>query len=179
MVSRGGNTPVSYTHLIEESIDLNVYYSNDNGATWKSVMTKNHPSDIWHFHSVDFINSINGKEEWLVTTGDSGKDVRWYSSNNDGTSWRQIVGNFSDEEGAQKFRTLGVRLIAPETYIWSSDSNSENYVFACPRSNMNIYNLIKVQSLKMCIRDRCWIILSWAMGAPRRKCKDFLLMPKS
>ncbi|MDB2122395.1 MULTISPECIES: hypothetical protein [Clostridium] len=137
---------VEYT-TIEESIDLNVYYSNDNGATWKSVMTKNHPSDIWHFHSVDFINSINGKEEWLVTTGDSGKDVRWYSSNNDGTSWRQIVGNFSDEEGAQKFRTLGVRLIAPETYIWSSDSNSENYVFACPRSNMNIYNLIKVQSL--------------------------------
>lgn len=131
-------------------LPLRVFFSSDNGATWKVVMTKNNPTDIRHFHSVDFINGDDNKLEWIVTSGDghnNGKSIKWWRSVDDGATWTQIFGDTSNADGAQMFRTLGIAKIQPNTYIWTCDSFEENYVFACPADDLRQENVIKIQAL--------------------------------
>ncbi len=141
---------VEYTVQIDP-VDLHVYYSANNGATWTAVLTKNHPTDLWHFHSVDFINGLEStpdtdRFEWIVTTGDSGQDVQWYRSIDDGATWTKIFGDTTNPNGAQMFRTLGIAKIQPNTYIWASDSYQENYVFACPATDLKPENVVKINT---------------------------------
>lgn len=121
------------------NLDLHVYFSSDAGATWKTVMTKNNPKDIRHFHSVDCISG--DAAEWIVTSGDSGTNIKWWRSTDDGTTWTQIVGGFSETQGKPAiFRTLGVKRIAPESYIWIGDSSKESFIFACGKDDLNLDN---------------------------------------
>lgn len=142
-----------YVALPESSTNatpLRVFFSADNGATWKVVMTKNNPTDIRHFHSVDFINGDDNRLEWIVTSGDghnNGFSIKWFRSVDDGATWTQIFGDTKNADGAQMFRTLGIAKIQPNTYVWTCDSFEENYVFACRADDLKPENVVKVQAL--------------------------------
>ena len=128
-----------YTNVTDGN--LNVYYSGDTGATWTPALTQNRPTDIEHFHTVDFLISTSAQNEWVVTSGDGYNTVKWWRSVNNGTTWEQVVNGVAIADGdAQVFRTLGVRRISPRTYIWAGDSFNQNYIFACDRDNITTDN---------------------------------------
>ena len=138
---------VEYTTSNSTAV-LNTYFSTNSGETWTAVITKTHPADTWHFHSCDWIPGITGEDEWIVTCGDNGTDVQWYRSTN-GTTWEQIYNGIAHnrKNTDQIFRTLGVRRIAPRTYIWATDTTLQTYICACDSDNLTADNVYKVLPL--------------------------------
>lgn len=128
-----------------EDVDLHVYYSSNLGETWSAVLTKKFNTDIYHFHSVDCFPNNGSETEWLVTSGDTGTQVKWFKSTNFGSTWEVIAGNI-DENGAtdQLYRTLGVKKVSPNTYMWATDTFNLAYVMAGSAADMSPNGIRKV-----------------------------------
>jgi len=93
-----------------------VYRSGDGGVTWSVILTKLNPDVIRHFHSVNFNRS---NYRWIVTSGDSDSQVRWwYSADSACTLLNEVSGVQS-----QKYRTLNVITKNASEIIWSADSD--------------------------------------------------------
>ena len=93
--------------------EYRVFKSSDNGKTWTVVLNKLAPTEIRHFHSVNY-NKHNNM--WYLTSGDTDSQVRWWTSSN-ASNWTEINGVSN-----QRYRTLNLLPIGYDEIIWGSDA---------------------------------------------------------
>lgn len=122
--------------------NVNVFTSTDKGATWSTTLTKVAPSEIRHFHSVDYNRNLG---LFIVTSGDTNNQVRWFKSA-DGLSWTEIEGVHH-----QRFRTLHVSEHNLDEVIWGSDATYEMAEIC--KANLN--DLTKVEHITS-LSGVCW-----------------------
>lgn len=116
-IAQFGNTIIYVEYGTDEGT-YNIWRSTDDGATWTSVYARTAPTDIRHFHSVDY-DIFGGK--WYATSGDGDSQCVWYESANDGATWSAVVG----ASGSQKWRTTNLIFPGDGTVIWASDSDTK------------------------------------------------------
>lgn len=99
--------------------NLRLIGSFDGGNTWYVIISLAVPSEIRHWHNVQYINRI---ERFVATTGDNNGQIRWYmspSSNGTGT-WINITVPQLQSMRTVKFVDVGGRL------FWVSDGIGSN-----------------------------------------------------
>ncbi len=116
-----GPSSTPYFLWAEYSIDtpetLSIIRVQANAGTFERVLNVS-TTDIRHFHSLDADPYNPG--HLYATTGDNNTNVRWYKSEDYGTSWTEIA------NGSQAYRTL--RISFTEDYIyWASDGYIDGY----------------------------------------------------
>ena len=104
----------------ENHVPSSVFKSTDDGISWQNVFTMDYP-DIRHFHTCTAIN--NG--EWLVTSGDSPKQCRFWKSTDKGENWEEITNhnpavNAYDSYKQSIHRTVVMHL-DDDGCIWATD----------------------------------------------------------
>jgi len=68
---------------------VSVFRSKDFGYTWEEVFFKEHPKEVRHWHTLQ--NDPYNKTHWIVTSGDTSAQSRWFLSKNNGDDWFEIT----------------------------------------------------------------------------------------
>ena len=99
----------------------NVFRSSDHGLTWQSVFQVDFP-DIRHFHTCTYIPN---NRTWVITSGDTPEQSRFWLSKNNGDTWTEITDQYPDVNSVDKYiqsvhRTV-VMHFNDKYYIWATD----------------------------------------------------------
>lgn len=97
-----------------------VFRSGDNGATWSVVLSKENPSDIRHWHHIDYMRY---SQKIILTSGDQNEQVRWFISSDGGVTWVEVDG-VNNQIYSQRYRTCRIQEIAYNRIMWGSDAVS-------------------------------------------------------
>ena len=100
-----------------------VLRSTDDGASWESVFEMAYP-EIRHFHTCTAVP--NRESHWIVTSGDTPAQSRFWISEDDGDNWREVsekdpipyLGNLTQRKSIH--RTV-VMSFQDESMIWATD----------------------------------------------------------
>jgi hypothetical protein len=104
----------------ENHVPASVFKSTDDGRSWQSVFTMDFP-EIRHFHTCTALQ--NG--EWLVTSGDSPNQCRFWKSSDTGDNWIEITNpnptvNAYNNHKQSIYRTVVMHL-DEKGFIWATD----------------------------------------------------------
>lgn len=98
-----------------------VFRSNDNGATWNVVLSKNNLSEIRHWHNMDYMIYSN---KIILTSGDENNNVRWFVSADRGETWSEVE-DINNKIYSQRYRTLRIMEVSYNKIMWGADSVSK------------------------------------------------------
>lgn len=97
-----------------------IFRSVDNGTTWTASLSKNNPSEIRHWHHIDYLAY---SRKLIATSGDENNQVHWYISSDFGANWAEVEG-INNTAYAQRYRTCRIQEIAYNKIMWGSDAVS-------------------------------------------------------
>jgi len=136
---------------------VSVFRSKDMGVSWQEVFSQPHPDGIRHWHTLQ-VDKYN-KNYWIVTSGDTPTQSRWFLSKNNGDSWEEITDkNYFNESYPNRSLSAHRTTIFysdKEYYYWGTDDlmgNPQKYfeVFKGERtSSAKFYRTKKSEPIKI------------------------------
>lgn len=116
-----GNVVLFGEYGITQNRPYRVFRSDDNGTTWSVVLSKENPSEIRHWHNMDYMIY---SDKIILTSGDENNNVRWFISADKGATWTEVEG-INYQIYSQRYRTLRIMEVAYNKIMWGADSVSK------------------------------------------------------
>jgi hypothetical protein len=120
------DTVVFATYILGQGV-ARIYTSHDGGFTWNISLEQNNPSDIRHFHSIQY-NPYD--KNFYATSGDSDSQVKWWKSSDYGDTWTIMQGC-----KGQAYRTLSMIFLEDGSVIWGVDSIESPKIYKAKLKN--------------------------------------------
>ena len=139
----------------KEAVEVIIWRSKDFGYTWKAVFIQNSPNDIRHWHTVQASKFEKGT--WLITSGDSSKQCKWFISKNDGDDWNEITDKQyllqNYKEKSQSIHRTTAIIEDKKNYYWATDD-----ILGYPNEYFILKDGKRKTSSKFCITSRYEIL---------------------
>ena len=105
---------------LETHESASVFKSEDGGVSWKEVLREEYPH-VRHFHTCTSL----GESAWLVTSGDSPEQCRFWKTFDDGENWMEVTNKNPDIRVKESYRQLVHRTVvmqkSAEGWLWATD----------------------------------------------------------
>jgi len=108
--------------------DYRIFRSADGGQTWTNPYTLSNPTEIRHWHTVNWLSTAG---KFLATSGDSDGAMGWYTSPT-GVTWTPETSIPS----TQPYRTLNVVERDDGKIMWGSDTATTPAIYAAYFTNV-------------------------------------------
>jgi hypothetical protein len=121
-----------------------VFRSTDGGLSWHVVFRVDYPESR-HFHTCTAIHGTSG--QWIITSGDTPEQCRFWMTNDDGDTWQEITDPEPAVHGVSERNKQSIH----RTVVMHCD---EEYLLWATDDPMGLASAYHVSSTEMYVRSR-------------------------